>query len=69
VQKHNRINQASEALDFGIEDYLYSGHYCFIEWPENIDSLLPQDVDSIYLSINHDDSRSLKLDYSMNLTL
>jgi len=31
-----RLNDLNEAYDIGIEDYLYSGHYCFIEWPELI---------------------------------
>jgi tRNA threonylcarbamoyladenosine biosynthesis protein TsaE len=38
-----RIKDQSEALDMGYEDYLYSGAYCFIEWPEKIRELLPQD--------------------------
>jgi len=36
-----RIKNLSEAYDFGYEDYFYSGDYCFIEWPELIESLLP----------------------------
>jgi len=36
-----RIKNISEAYDFGYEDYFYSGDYCFIEWPELIESLLP----------------------------
>jgi tRNA threonylcarbamoyladenosine biosynthesis protein TsaE len=36
-----RIKDPSEAFDFGYEDYFYSGDYCFIEWPELIESLLP----------------------------
>lgn len=31
-----RLNDLDEAYDIGIEDYLYSGHYCFIEWPDLI---------------------------------
>ena len=34
----------SEAMDIGVTDYLYSGNYCFIEWPEKIERLLPDDV-------------------------
>jgi tRNA threonylcarbamoyladenosine biosynthesis protein TsaE len=37
-----RIKSETEALDLGYEDYLYSGDYCFIEWPEKIENLLPQ---------------------------
>jgi len=36
-----RIKNLSEAYDFGYEDYFYSGDYCFIEWPELIEPLLP----------------------------
>lgn len=36
-----RIKSESEAFDLGYENYLYSGYYCFIEWPERINSLLP----------------------------
>jgi tRNA threonylcarbamoyladenosine biosynthesis protein TsaE len=36
-----RIKKISEALDIGIEDYFDSGYYCFIEWPEIIEDLLP----------------------------
>lgn len=38
-----RIKNESEAFDLGYEDYFYSGNYCFIEWPEKIESLLPPD--------------------------
>lgn len=37
-----RINSIQEAFDIGYEEYLYSGKYCFIEWPEMIESLLPE---------------------------
>ena len=36
-----RIENIEEALDFGYEEYFYSGNYCFIEWPEKIETLLP----------------------------
>lgn len=36
-----RIKDDFEAIDIGVEDYLYSGNYCFIEWPEKIQNLLP----------------------------
>lgn len=64
-----RIADEAEAYDLGMEDYLYSGHYNFIEWPEKITSLLPPDADKLELNINHDGSRSLKLNHTMNLTL
>ena len=36
-----RLKSVAEALDMGSEDYFYSGHYCFIEWPDVADALLP----------------------------
>lgn len=37
-----RINSEMEAYDFGIEEYLDSGAYCFIEWPDKIEKLIPE---------------------------
>ena len=39
-----RLKDIREALDFGAEEYLYSGNYCFIEWPERISPILPDDT-------------------------
>jgi tRNA threonylcarbamoyladenosine biosynthesis protein TsaE len=39
-----RIKKIEEAYDLGYEDYIYSGNYCFIEWPEMIESLLPDGI-------------------------
>jgi len=39
-----RIKKIEEAFDLGYEDYIYSGNYCFIEWPEMIESLLPEGI-------------------------
>jgi tRNA threonylcarbamoyladenosine biosynthesis protein TsaE len=39
-----RIKKLEEAYDLGYEDYIYSGNYCFIEWPEMIESLLPAGI-------------------------
>ena len=44
-----RINKTEEVFDFGYEDYFYSGNLCFIEWPEMIESLLPEN--SLKISI------------------
>ena len=44
-----RLKNIQEAIDFGVEDYLYSGNYCFIEWPELIEPLLPDDT--VYIKI------------------
>ncbi len=39
-----RIKRLSEAYDIGIDDYFYSGNLCFIEWPELIEELLPENA-------------------------
>lgn len=39
-----RIENIQEAIDLGVEDYLYSGNLCFIEWAENIEPLLPDSL-------------------------
>jgi tRNA threonylcarbamoyladenosine biosynthesis protein TsaE len=39
-----RINKTEELFDFGYEDYLYSSDYCFIEWPEKGDEVLPEHI-------------------------
>ncbi len=39
-----RIRDVGEVFDIGYEDYLYSGSYCFLEWPELIESLLPEET-------------------------
>jgi tRNA threonylcarbamoyladenosine biosynthesis protein TsaE len=38
-----RMKKPEEAFDIGYEEYLYSGNYCFLEWPEIIENLLPED--------------------------
>ncbi len=57
-----RVNNISEALDFGYEEYFYSGSKCFIEWPEKIDELLPANVVNCYFSENPDGSRELRVE-------
>ena len=44
-----RIKKKEEIYDIGYEDYLYSGQYCFIEWPEKIEELLPKNI--VYVTI------------------
>ncbi len=54
-----RINKIEEAYDFGYEDYFYSGALCFIEWPEKVEELLPEDCANVFISENEDGSRSI----------
>lgn len=57
-----RINKLSEAIDIGLEDYLYSGCLCIMEWPENVEELLPEDTLRVYITVNPDGSRTLSWD-------
>ena len=54
-----RINNPQEALDFGVYDYFDSGNICFMEWPEQIETLLPDDVIHVNIIVNDDDSRTV----------
>jgi tRNA threonylcarbamoyladenosine biosynthesis protein TsaE len=45
-----RINKIEEALEIGVEEYLYSDNLCFIEWSENIASLLPDSVVNVEIT-------------------
>lgn len=56
-----RLKNEMEALDFGIEDYLYSGHWCFIEWAEKIPNLIPEKYSVITIEILENDDRKLIL--------
>ncbi|MGB3949244.1 MAG: tRNA (adenosine(37)-N6)-threonylcarbamoyltransferase complex ATPase subunit type 1 TsaE [Bacteroidia bacterium] len=56
-----RIKSTTEAYDMGYEDYLYSNAYCFIEWPEKIEELLPEHYVKIKIDIVDTDSRIIKL--------
>ncbi len=49
-----RIKSESEAYDMGYEEYLYSNAYCFIEWPEKIEGLLPEITVQVAISIKND---------------
>ena len=55
-----RIKTLEEAMDFGFEDYMESSALCFIEWPENVEDLLPGDVVNVYITVNEDGSRTLQ---------
>lgn len=54
-----RLKNIQEALNLGAEDYLYSGNYCFIEWPEQIEELLPDNTVNVNISTQADGSRKL----------
>ncbi len=52
-----RLKNEQEALDIGIEDFLYDAHYTFIEWPDVILELLPEDVVEINIKITNEQER------------
>lgn len=54
-----RIKDEEEAWDIGAEDYFYSGHYCFVEWPERIEGLLPDEFMRIDVEVREDNSRRI----------
>ncbi len=56
-----RLDDPTEALDFGLEDYLSSESMCLMEWPEKIAPFLPDDVISIHLDVLSDHTRLLRL--------
>lgn len=56
-----RINDELEAYDMGIDEYFYSGNWCFIEWPEKIPHLIPLDHASISINLLANGKRELIL--------
>ena len=55
-----RINKIEELFDFGYEDYLYSSNYCFIEWPEKAEEILPDHLQRITFTEMADGSRIIE---------
>lgn len=56
-----RFNDATEALQIGLEEYLSSGAICLIEWPEKIDNLLPSGCVKVQIELKQDTSRIISL--------
>ncbi len=52
-----RIDEPSEVLDIGIDDYFYSGHYCWIEWAEKIQQYLPIDFIVVKIEVEEGGGR------------
>lgn len=57
-----RIKDYEEVFDFGFEEYLASGYKCFMEWPDKIEPLLPEETFRVYIRVNEDGSRRLTLE-------
>ena len=53
-----RIDDEREAFDLGYEEYFYSGDLCFVEWPEKIESLLPEEVVEVKIRVDSPTERT-----------
>lgn len=58
-----RIRSEAEAFDIGTEEYFYSGDYCFVEWPEKIPSLLPEQYVTLALQVEDAATRTLDISF------
>ncbi|MCF6333640.1 MAG: tRNA (adenosine(37)-N6)-threonylcarbamoyltransferase complex ATPase subunit type 1 TsaE [Draconibacterium sp.] len=59
-----RIENLEEAYDLGYEEYLYSGNYCFIEWPEMIETLLPEKIIKVKILVENNGTRAISAEIS-----
>ena len=57
-----RIQNEMEAYDIGIEEYLFGDKYVFIEWPKNIDNLLPENTVWVKITANEDNERTIEIE-------
>ena len=56
-----RIKKQDEVFDFGIEEYLSSGLYCFIEWPELAEEILPPETVKVRITVGKDEERIVEI--------
>ncbi|PLX17061.1 MAG: tRNA (adenosine(37)-N6)-threonylcarbamoyltransferase complex ATPase subunit type 1 TsaE [Marinilabiliales bacterium] len=56
-----RIEKIEEVYDFGYEDYFFSGNYCFIEWPDKVAEILPENVVYVQMVENSDGTRTINI--------
>lgn len=56
-----RIKKQDEVFDFGIEEYLSSGSYCFIEWPELAEEILPPETVKVRITVGKDEERIVEI--------
>jgi tRNA threonylcarbamoyladenosine biosynthesis protein TsaE len=54
-----RIKKQEEVFDFGIEEYLTGDSYCFMEWPELIEEILPPETVKVKISVDENEQRLL----------
>lgn len=56
-----RIRKQEEVYDFGIEEYLTGDSYCFMEWPELIEEILPEETIKVRISVDENEQRILSI--------
>jgi len=56
-----RIKKQEEVFDFGVEEYLSGDSYCFMEWPELIEEILPPETVKIIITVDIDEQRTLSI--------
>jgi len=61
-----RIDDPQEAIDLGVDEYLYSGHKVLIEWPDKIAALLPEEALKIHIEIEENETRKLHFSQSVS---
>jgi tRNA threonylcarbamoyladenosine biosynthesis protein TsaE len=61
-----RIKEVNEVFDFGFEEYTGGVCYCFMEWPEKIEPVLPPETVKVYISVNPDGSRTVRVDQNVH---
>ncbi|GEP51911.1 tRNA (adenosine(37)-N6)-threonylcarbamoyltransferase complex ATPase subunit type 1 TsaE [Flavobacterium noncentrifugens] len=54
-----RLKSENEAYDMGMDEYLYSGNWCFIEWAEKIPNLIPEEHSSVFIKVLPNGKRQL----------
>ena len=57
-----RIEEIEEVFDLGYEGYFYSGDLCFVEWPEKIEPLLPDDAMTVRITVGDDEHRIFEIE-------
>ena len=58
-----RIKSVEEAYDLGYEEYFYSGEICLVEWPQLIESLLPESYIKVTIDVDIEDNRNITLNF------
>lgn len=55
-----RIEDTEEVFNLGYEDYFYSEHWCFIEWPELVENLLPDHMTKVKITVEENGTRTIE---------